>query len=105
MAVTGNIVAEHDDDIGAERIGALHNGLDVIQRHPGIAGMKIGDRGDLELETGGPLRRGNAVARDAKPQHGLDAETIAGGRNTGGAEAGYEAQKLAAGNQEWPIGK
>ena len=79
MAVTGHIVAEHDDDIGAERIGALHNCLDVIQRHPGIAGMKIGNRGDLELETSGPLRRGNIVARDAKPQHRLDAEPIGRG--------------------------
>jgi len=32
--------------------------------------MKIGDRGDLELETGGHCGGGNAVARDAKPQHG-----------------------------------
>ena len=62
---------------------------DALQRHPGIAGVKVGDGGDLEFETGGPLRRCNVVARDTKPQRGL-AKSISDGGNAGGAEAGDE---------------
>jgi hypothetical protein len=62
--------------ISALRIGAIDNRLDVLQRHPGIAGMKIGDDGDLELETGGPLRRQNIIPRDPKPQHRLNADPV-----------------------------
>jgi hypothetical protein len=32
--------------------------------------VEIGDDGDLELEIGGPLRRQQVVAGDAKPQRG-----------------------------------
>ena len=57
VAMTGHIVAEHDDDIRLERIGAFDDRLDMIERHPGIAGMEVGDRGDPELEPCRPLRR------------------------------------------------
>ena len=50
VAMTGHIVAEHDDDVGLERIGAFDDRLDMIERHPGIAGMEVGDRGDPEFE-------------------------------------------------------
>ena len=59
MAMAGDVVAEHDDDVGVERIGALDDRLDALQRHPGIAGMEVGDDGDPELEIGRPLRRLN----------------------------------------------
>jgi len=55
--MSGHIVAEHDDDIRLERIGAFDDRLDMIERHPGIAGMEVGDRGDPELEPCRPLRR------------------------------------------------
>jgi hypothetical protein len=57
MRVTGDIVAEHHREIGAECVRMFDNLLDVFQRHPGIAGVKIGDDGDLELEIVRPLRR------------------------------------------------
>ena len=72
----GHVIAQHDDDIRVERIGAIDDRLDVLQRHPGIAGMKIGDDGDLELEIGGPLRRQDIIPRDPKPQHRLNADSV-----------------------------
>ena len=51
--------------------------------------MKVGDDGDLEPETGRPLRRQDIVPRDTKPQRGL-AKSISDGGNTGCAEAGDE---------------
>jgi hypothetical protein len=94
MAMASDVVAEHDDDIGIERIGPFDDRLDTIQRHPGIAGMEVRDDGDPELEIGGPLRRLNGVPRDAKPQLGL-AEPVCCGRNAGNAETGEEAKKIA----------
>jgi hypothetical protein len=38
--------------------------------------MKVGDHGNLEIEIGWPLRRQQVIPRNAKPQHGLDAEPI-----------------------------
>ena len=45
MAVARDVIAEHDDDVGIERIGALDDRLDALQRHPGIAGVQVGDDG------------------------------------------------------------
>jgi hypothetical protein len=58
--------------------------------------MKIGDDGYLELEIGGPLRRQQAIARDPKPQHRLDAEPIGSRRRAERADASNETQKMAA---------
>jgi hypothetical protein len=77
--MAGDIVAEHDDDIRIEPIGAIDDRLDALERHPGIAGMQVGDDGDLELKGGGPLRRRDIIACDAKPQHRLDAEPVCRG--------------------------
>ena len=79
VAMTRDIVAQQHDDIRIERIGAFDDRLNAIQRHPGIAGMQVGDDRDLERKISRPLRRGNIVARDAKPQHRLDAEPIGRG--------------------------
>ena len=95
MSMPGHIVAEHDDDVRAKRIGAFDDRLNVLERHPGIAGVEIGDDGDRELMIGWPLRRRNMIARDPKPQHGL-AEAIGRGREAGGAKSGDEAKKTTA---------
>jgi len=80
MPVAGDVIAEQHDDVGVERIGLRStNRLDALKRHPGIAGVKVGDGGDLELETGGPSRRPDMVARDAKAQRGLDTKSIGDG--------------------------
>ena len=71
VAMSGDVIAEHDDDVRIERIGAFDDRLNAFQRHPGIAGVKVGDDGYPELEIGGPLRRLDVIARNAKPQHGL----------------------------------
>ena len=86
MAMPGDIVAEQYDDVGAEAVGMRDDLFDPVQRHPGIAGVNICDGGDLELETGGPLRRLQIIARHAKPQQRLDAESVSGGRGAEGAE-------------------
>jgi len=68
--MSGHVVAQHHDDVRMKRIGAFDDGFDAFQRHPGVAGMKVGDDGYLELETGGPLRRRDVIPRNAKPQQG-----------------------------------
>ena len=93
MAMPGDVIAEHDDDVRIERIGAFDDRLDTLQRHPGIAGVKVGDDGNSELEIGGPLRRLDVVPRHAKPQYRL-AESVCGGRGTEGAEPSNESKEL-----------
>ena len=87
MAMPGDIIAEQNDDIGLQRIGAFDDTLDALQRHPGIAGVQIGNRSDLQFETGGPLRRREIIARDLQPQQRL-AKTIGRAGNADRAEAG-----------------
>jgi hypothetical protein len=89
-----HIVAEHDDDVRLKRIGALDDGRDVIQRHPGIAGMDVGDDGDLETEVGRPLRRPKIVADDAEPQQGLDADPVESGSRAEGSGSTEETNEL-----------
>ena len=87
MAMPGDIIAEQNDDIGLQRIGAFDDTLDALQRHPGIAGVQIGNGGDLQSEPGGPLRGRKIVARDLQPQQRL-AKTIGRAGNADRAEAG-----------------
>ncbi len=72
MAMAGDIIAEQHDEVGLQRIGVLDDRLDALQRHPGIAGVNVGDDGDLQLEIRGPLPRRQMIARDARPQLRLD---------------------------------
>jgi hypothetical protein len=58
--------------------------------------MKVGDDGYLEIETGRPLRRQQVIPRDAKPQHGLDSESVGSGRSAEGAKPGNEAKEMTA---------
>ena len=104
VAMPGHVVAEHDDDIGMKRVGAFDDRLNVPKRHPGIAGMKVGDDGDLELEARRPLRWRNVVTGNVKPQQRLDAEAIGRGRGAEGTEAGEEAKEFTAcnhGSERW----
>ena len=96
MAVTGDVIAEHDGDIRIERIGPIDDRRNAIQRHPWIAGMEIGDDGDLERKIRRPLRRRDVIARDAKPQHRFDAEPVGCGRNTECAQSGDEMKEVTA---------
>src|SRR5258706_15993312 len=77
--------------------------IDTFQRHPGVTGVKIGDNGYLEIETGRPLRRQQAIPREAEPQHGLVAEAIGRGRSAEGAKPGNKAKEMTARNHEWLI--
>ena len=94
--MASHVVAEHDDDIRIKSVGALDDRLDMIRRHPGIAGVNIGDGGDLQLKTRRPLRRRQVIARHVEPQQRLDAETIGRRRGAEGAETGQEAKEFAA---------
>ena len=93
--MAGHVVAEHDDDVGVQCIGSLDDPLDAVERHPGIAGVKIGDDGDLELEIGGPLRRRKVVADDAKLQRGFG-EPVSRGRDAERAQATKEFKEMSA---------
>ena len=69
MAGSGNVVAEQDDDVGVQRIGAFDNA--------GMRSIDIQDR-RREGRHGGdprwnrpPSRRRQLVARDAEPDDGL----------------------------------
>jgi hypothetical protein len=89
MTMTGDVIAEHDDDIGVERIGAFDDLLDAVERHPGIAGVNVGDHGDFKREIGGPLPRRQAVLREPQLQHRL-AKPVGRG---GGADGAYSAER------------
>jgi len=93
--MSGHIIAEHHDDVGPKRVGAFDDRLDVLERHPGIAGMNVGEDRDVELEARGPLRRVERVTRDAKPQHRL-AEAIGGRRHAESAKPGQKLKEAAA---------
>ena len=94
--MTGHIIAEHDDDIGTKRVGTFDDGLDMLARHPGIAGVQIGNGRELQLEARGPLWRPDVVARHVEPQQRLETDTIGRRRGTEGAETGEEAKELTA---------
>ncbi len=94
MAMARHVVAEQHDDVGIERVGARHDRGDVVERHPGIAGVKVGDGRDLQFEAGGPAARREVISRHAQPQQRLDAETVGRRRGAERAETGRESQEL-----------
>jgi len=96
MAVSGDVVAEQNDEVGIQRVGALDNAVDAIERHPGIAGVKVGDRGDPELKSPWPSRRREIVAGDAEPHDGF-AEPVGGGGNAERAQRAHGFQKMTTG--------
>ena len=96
MVMTGDIVAKQHDHVSTQQIGVLDDRLDAIERHPRIAGMKVGDRGNPERKVRRPLRRGNVVTRNPKPQYGLDAKPICRGRAGEGAQPANETKELTA---------
>jgi hypothetical protein len=54
VANAGDVIPKQDDHVRIERIGAFDDGPNTLKRHPGIAGMDVGDGGNSELEIGGP---------------------------------------------------
>ena len=95
MPVSRDVISKHHDDIRPKRVGAFDDRIDVVERHPGIAGMEVGDNGDPELEIRRPARRRDLVARDIEPKDRL-AEAIGRARDAGGTDPGHGAKKLAA---------
>ena len=93
--MSGDVVAEQHDDVGVQRIGALDDALDAIDRHPGIAGVKVGDGRDPELESLWPSWRREIVARNAKPHYGF-AEPVSSGRDAKRAEPTGKFQEMTA---------
>ena len=97
MAMAGDIVAEHDDDIGVQRVGALDDRLDAIaatsrdRRHECRRSTAI-----LSWKSAGHCGGDRVIARDAKPQHRLDAEAIGRGRGAEGAEAADEPEEMTS---------
>ncbi|WP_244562438.1 hypothetical protein [Bradyrhizobium lablabi] len=65
--------------------------------------MQVSNDGDLELETSGPSRRLDVIARNIKPQLGLDTKTVCRGRGAESTEPGKETKELAARDHEWLI--
>src|ERR1700743_2292197 len=95
MTMSGDIVTKQNDDIRVERIGVRDDLFDMRERHPGIAGMNVGDGRDLERETGRQSRRVDIVTRHAKRYDRLG-KSICRARRTEGAEPGAKLKKLAA---------
>jgi hypothetical protein len=93
MAMAGDVIAEHHRDVRLQRVGALDDFLDALQRHPWIASVQVGDHRYPEREIRGPLRGRNVVARDAKPEDGF-AEPVSRSRGTERAKRTGETQEL-----------
>ena len=82
----GHEVAEEDDEVGLQAVGDVDDLLDARQRHPRIAGVDIGDRGDADRP--GERReafRPQAVAGHVEAEARLDGEGI--GRQAEGCDA------------------
>jgi hypothetical protein len=99
----GDIVAEQHDDIRIQRVGTIDDGLDPVQRHPGVAGMNVGDHGDLQRKIRRPLARGRVIAGDPKPQHRLDADAVSGGRDGESRQAADGTDEMTARDHGGPI--
>ena len=93
MAMARDIIAEQDDDVGAERIGALDDRRDPLDSHPGFAGMQVRDHGDRERQVGGPLLRRKVITHDTKPERRF-ANSIRRARGAERADAADETEKL-----------
>ncbi len=94
MAMSGHVVAQHDDDVRIERVGAVDDRLDAFQRHPGVTGVNVGHDSYPEIEAGRPLRRRKLVSCDTQPQHGL-AKSIGRGRDAKRAQPADEPKELS----------
>jgi len=90
--MSGDVVAEQPDDIGVRRIDTLDNPVDAIDRHPGIAGVKVGDGRDPELESLWTSWRREIVARNARPHYG----SASSGRDAKRAEPTGKFQEMTA---------
>src|SRR3984885_2295857 len=53
IPVTRDVIAKQDGDVSAERVGMFDNRLDMLQRHPGIAGMKSATTAILSFRSAG----------------------------------------------------
>ena len=76
-AMAGNIIAEHQDDVRFDGIGALYYEADPVEPHPGIADMRICDKRCREVQILGPVGRRRIVALDLKTER-FDADRIGG---------------------------
>ena len=66
-AMTDDVIAEQRVISGLSALVRATMPSIRFQRHPGIAGVQIGDDGDLQPEAGRPLQRRQIVARDIEP--------------------------------------
>ncbi len=46
--MTGDIIAEKDDGVGAQHIGGVNDLLNPLDIHPRLASMQIGDHRDCQ---------------------------------------------------------
>ena len=91
-AMGADEIAEQHRQVRPLRIGQIDDGADALLRHPGIAGVDVGDDGDLEIEAGGPSRRGQRIGGQRELPARLEGRGVAGeaGGRREGAEAGQE---------------
>ena len=95
----GEIIAEHDDQVGVERLRGVDHLAHARDAHIGAAGMQIGNDGDGQPVRGGPVRRHRPVVGDDEIVGGLR-RRIGGGarhRQAGAAEREAAREQAAAG--------
>ena len=93
VAQSRDIVAEQHDDVRVQCVGAVDDLGDAIKRHPGIAGVDVGEGCDPERKVRRPLPRRQIVARQREPDDRL-ADAVGCGRSGGGGQSAEAAKKM-----------
>ncbi len=69
--VRAHIVAEQNRQIRLLGVGEIDDAADALFRHPGIAGVNVGDDRDLEFEVIGPVAKAGRVLGERQRLAGL----------------------------------
>src|SRR3546814_7223386 len=65
QAVPGRVVAEHDDEVRPPCVRRIDDLGPAVERHVGLAEMRVGKRRDPQLQAGGPAGRPHLVTLHA----------------------------------------
>jgi hypothetical protein len=72
------IVAEQHREIRFLGVGEINDVAHALFRHPGIAGVNVGDDRDRELEVVGPVGKPRRIAGERERRTGLIGCRVAG---------------------------
>ena len=88
--VGGEIVAEDDHQVGAERIGGVDHLAHAGKPHIGTAGMQVGDHRNAEPVAVGPARRHRPVVGDDEVVGGFRRRKGGAARHHQAGDAGHD---------------